>query len=582
MKKELIAIKCYHSQTFRFVILLIFACQLFPARSLAQWSANPTVNNAICTTVSQQSGPQITSDGSGGAIIAWSDYNLTTGAYSISAQRISWDGIVLWTANGVDICSAPQFRSVPQIISDGSGGAIIVWQDNRSGTANIFAQRFNSNGLTLWTANGIPVCEQTKDQTFAKLVSDGSGGAIITWQDLRNGSSYVIYAQRINATGSTQWTAEGVAMRTPNTSNDELPQIISDGNGGAIIAWHQYHGVYPNGNLDIYVQQVNSNGIIGWGSDGNVICALTSDQRFPQLITDGSNGAIIVWEDYRNGPSISNLHAQKVNATGVIQWALNGVAIAPGTIHQTTQKLLKDGSGGAYITWESVGNLVVYAQLINSGGVRQWATNGVSIGAAGNARGPQIVSDGGTGAIITWYDFSGTGNGDIFAQHINLAGTVLWPVNGAGVCTDQFSQRSPVLTENGNGGAIITWWDLRNNATNSSDIYAQMISATGTLGVITGVNDNKPSLPATVTLEQNYPNPFILNTRISFAISGSSFVSLKVYNTFGQEISTLVNREMSPGSYSFDFDAHGLPDGVYIYCLRSGGLTATRVMILMK
>jgi hypothetical protein len=581
MKKEMVAIKCYRSETIWFVILLIFVCQLFPAKLLAQWSTNPTVNNAICTTVSQQSGPQITSDGSGGAIIAWSDYDLTSGAYSISAQRISWDGIVLWTANGVDICSAPLFRSVPQIISDGSGGAIIAWQDNRSGTANIYAQRFNSNGLALWTANGIPVCTQIKDQTFATLVSDGSGGAIITWQDLRNGSSYVIYAQRINAAGIAQWTAEGVAMRTPNTSGDELPQIISDGNGGAIIAWHQYHGVYPNGNLDIYVQQVNSNGIIGWGSDGNVICALTSDQKFPQLISDGSSGAIIVWQDYRNATSYSNLHAQKVNASGAIQWALNGVAVAPGTINQTSLKLIKDGSGGAFITWESVNNLRVYAQLINSGGVRQWATNGVSIGAAGNARGPQIVTDGGTGAIITWYDLS-IGNGDIFAQHINLAGTVLWPVNGAGVCTDLFSQRSPVLIENGSGGAIITWWDLRNDATNSSDIYAQMITSTGTPGVITGVNDNIRSLTATVTLEQNYPNPFSLNTRISFAVSGSSFVSLKVYNMFGQEISTLVNSEMSPGSYSYNFSANGLPEGVYIYCLRSGGLTATRAMILMK
>jgi hypothetical protein len=581
MKNEMVAKKCYRLKTIRFVVLLILAFQLFPAKLLAQWSANPVVNNAICTTVTGQSGPQITSDGSGGAIIAWRDYNVATGGYSISAQRISWDGIVLWTANGIAICSDPSSKDVPQITSDGTGGAIIAWSDARNGLGNIYAQRINANGVVQWTVDGIRVCAQIQGQGSPELISDGSGGAIITWRDLRNGSSYVIYAQRINASGNIQWPAEGVAMRTPNTSSDELPQIISDENGGAIIAWHQWTGVYPAGSLDIYVQQVNSNGIIGWGSDGLALTALPSNQYRLQLISDGSHGAIIVWNDYRNDPSISNLYAQKVNASGAIQWALNGVAVAPGTINQINQKLLKDGSGGAYITWQSDDYPMVYVQIINSGGVLQWASAGVKIAASGNAYGPEIATDGGTGAIITWYDFS-TGDGDIYAQHINLAGTVLWPVNGAVVCTDPLSQRSPVLTENGSGGAIITWWDLRNYAANSSDIYAQMITSSGTLGVITGVNDNVPSLPATVTMEQNYPNPFSLNTKISFALAGSSFVSLKVYNMFGQEISTLVNSEMSPGSYSYNFSANGLPEGVYIYSLRSGGLTATRAMIIMK
>jgi Secretion system C-terminal sorting domain len=561
------------------IVLLFVLMGLGDISLLAQWSTDPNVNNAICTTASQQQAPRIVSDGSGGAIITWWDYNLLTADYNIYAQRINSDGILQWAVNGVAICTNPLLNHVPEIISDGSGGAIITWQDNRSGNCEIYAQKINSGGVVQWTIDGVSVGNATNCQTFPQLISDGSGGAIVTWQDLRNGSSYVIYAQRINANGVNQWAAGGVVMHTTSSGNDELPQIISDGNGGAIIAWHEY--VNPPGQFDIYAQQINANGITGWGSSGISICGLTSNQLRPQLISDGSNGAIIVWEDYRNAPTYSNLYAQKVNAGGVIQWTLNGVDIAPNTLHQLRHKLLSDGSGGAFITWQYSINLV-YAQRINSAGVTQWASDGVSIGAAGDSRFPQIVTDGGTGAIITWYDYRGSGNGDIFAQHINSAGTVLWPVNGASVCRDPSGQIYPRLVENGSGGAILTWEDSRNSGTNSSDVYAQQITASGTLGIVTGVNENEHSLPATFTLGQNYPNPFNLNTKISFAIAGTMFVSLKVYNIFGQEVSTLVNGEMSEGSYAFMFDATGLPGGVYIYRMTAGRATTTRAMILMK
>ncbi len=83
-------------------------------------------------------------------------------------------------------------------------------------------------------------------------------------------------------------------------------------------------------------------------------------------------------------------------------------------------------------------------------------------------------------------------------------------------------------------------------------------------------------------LAQNYPNPFNPTTSISFSIPQSGNVKLAVYNLLGQEVKTLINRNMEAGSYSVDFDAEGLFSGVYIYRLESNGMTLTKKMTYLK
>lgn len=90
-------------------------------------------------------------------------------------------------------------------------------------------------------------------------------------------------------------------------------------------------------------------------------------------------------------------------------------------------------------------------------------------------------------------------------------------------------------------------------------------------------------------LYQNYPNPFNPSTKINFSIPNNEFVSLKVFDILGNEIATLINQEMSSGSYSFNFDASSLPNGnavlssgIYLYQLKAGNFSQTRKMNLIK
>ncbi len=88
--------------------------------------------------------------------------------------------------------------------------------------------------------------------------------------------------------------------------------------------------------------------------------------------------------------------------------------------------------------------------------------------------------------------------------------------------------------------------------------------------------------PIEFTLNQNYPNPFNPTTKISFQVPVNEFVSLKVYDTLGKEISTIVEDNFSAGSYTINFDASQLPSGIYIARLNAGNKSQSIKMTLLK
>jgi hypothetical protein len=84
------------------------------------------------------------------------------------------------------------------------------------------------------------------------------------------------------------------------------------------------------------------------------------------------------------------------------------------------------------------------------------------------------------------------------------------------------------------------------------------------------------------SLKQNYPTPFNPVTRFEFQIAKSAPVTLVVYNTLGEQVQTILNQQLSPGSYKIDFDAGNLSSGIYFYRLIAGNFTDTKKMILVK
>ncbi|MFC2119857.1 T9SS type A sorting domain-containing protein [Bacteroidota bacterium] len=90
------------------------------------------------------------------------------------------------------------------------------------------------------------------------------------------------------------------------------------------------------------------------------------------------------------------------------------------------------------------------------------------------------------------------------------------------------------------------------------------------------------SIPDEITLSQNYPNPFNPSTTIKFSLPSSGNVILKIYNALGEEVAVLIDNELTTGSYEVEWNASGLPSGVYLYYLQAEGFVETKKMILMK
>jgi hypothetical protein len=99
--------------------------------------------------------------------------------------------------------------------------------------------------------------------------------------------------------------------------------------------------------------------------------------------------------------------------------------------------------------------------------------------------------------------------------------------------------------------------------------------------IVTGVEEEELK-PLSYKLGQNYPNPFNPNTQIKYSVPRSSQVTLKIFNTLGEEIETLVNEEKTVGTYESNWNAANLPSGVYFYQLRASDFVQTKKMILLK
>ncbi|MBS1494209.1 MAG: endonuclease [Bacteroidetes bacterium] len=97
-----------------------------------------------------------------------------------------------------------------------------------------------------------------------------------------------------------------------------------------------------------------------------------------------------------------------------------------------------------------------------------------------------------------------------------------------------------------------------------------------------GIATLSTQVPDRFALSQNYPNPFNPTTKINFAVPYRSFVTLKVYDLNGREVSALVNNILQAGTYQYEFDAAALPSGTYFYKLETSDFTSTKKLILIK
>jgi len=390
----------------------IFA-QRVDSSGTRQWT---NAGRQISTAVSPKVNGGIIADGSGGAFNCWIQY---IGAnVDVYAQRIDADGTKLWAASGKKVSTSALLGPIIRIVPDGAGGLIIVWSEGLLNAMNIRAQRLDGDGNKQWGSTGKPVCTAVNDQYVGDVIPDGSGGAIVAILDQRTVPTQ-LYAQRIDSDGARLWTTNGRAVCTQPLPAVEA-QCVSDGAGGAIITWSDQR----LGPLDdqVFCQRMDSNGDAQWTTNGVAVCGANGARWNPRLVSDGSGGAIVGWEENRVGVADFKVYAQRLGPDGHREWTANGVRLCGTTPSQTNANLVTDTAGGAIVAFQDFrsGNWDIYAQRVDANGDIVWAPNGMKVG-NGDAISPpfNIIPDGSGGAIATWRALPPTGSVKVFTQKVS-------------------------------------------------------------------------------------------------------------------------------------------------------------------
>jgi len=554
---------------------------LLPRPAAAGWPSSPATNVPLGVVAGRQGYPQAAPDGHGGAIVAWDDGR--GGPRDIYVQRVDATG-PRWTVNGVAICSATGEQYEPELVADGSGGVIVTWSDFRGAAFDIYAQRVDSTGAPKWTANGVAICTATGSQSHPAIVSDGAGGALIFWDDARVGNNR-IYGQRVNVSGAPQWTANGVAL-TNSLAGQTRPVAVSTGAGGAVVAWEDYR----NGELDYFAQRILSNGTLdpAWPIGGKQVIALWVQEGLA-MVADGSGGALLTWaqESYPR-----NINAQHLLASGALDpaWPANGRVMISDFIDQGSPAIAPDGAGGAIVSWDDqrATGRDIYAKHVLATGVLDaaWPDTGLAVCQADQIQSsPRMVPDGSGGAIVTWEDQRNDA-GDLYVQHVLATGAVdpAWPADGRALSTAAERQLIPSIVGDGAGGAVVAWEDGRNHpevSIDEDDVYAQGVNANGTLGdPPVGVSDNGR---IALALGQPSPNPSRTGAiLVRFTLPTDAAATLALFDVAGRRVAAREVGSLGPGTHALDLAADGRPAaGIYFIRLQQGPHTRSRRVVVL-
>ena len=129
--------------------------------------------------------------------------------------------------DGIRVAIGDYAQTQPSIATDGDGGLLVVWRDYRYDQNDIFAQRLDESGQSLWDQQGTAVCVNLGNKEYAECISDGSGGLITAWHDWRD-YNYDIFAQRIERYGYWGY---------PSATISSVQDISGDQGGSVRLSW---------------------------------------------------------------------------------------------------------------------------------------------------------------------------------------------------------------------------------------------------------------------------------------------------------------------------------------------------------
>jgi hypothetical protein len=348
-----------------------------------QWGASDTRVNQNIDEVGWQRAPAMVVDSSGNTIVVWYD-DRYLGGDSIFAQKLNSAGVPQWGADDLLVNGTLYGdHEDPDIAIDSNDNVVVVWFDRD--TQDIYAQKLDSDGNTLWDSDCIRVNQNTTNwQTSPKVDIDSNGDAIIVWQDGRNGTSdYDIYAQKLNETGVAKWGANDIRV---NQNSDNLqqwdPAVAVDSNGFAYVVWGDERAGTTDD--DIYAQKLSTSGSVLWGSSDKQVNqnSDTAIQGGADVVVDVNDYAYVVWTDERDGVNYNEIYGQKLSSAGHALWDSSDIQLSQGSGEASGASLATHTDGMFYISWTDDRKGVdwdIYGQKFDNEGNTYWGSSDMMI-----------------------------------------------------------------------------------------------------------------------------------------------------------------------------------------------------------
>lgn len=463
----------------RLAIAAVGILCLVTTSAFAQVLGWGTSGQSVASRPSNQSNIAMTTSG-GKAFLAWEDAGGATTL--IMCTALDTGGATSpFPANGLVVAANTAAQANPSVLGDGTGGAIIVWQDSRnSGTTgtDIYAQHMLGSGNRMWNGGQpMPVIVQAGEQTKPLVVQGPSNTYYVIWNSNTGVGNFGqdIVMQRLDMNGQTMWPGTGKNVFS-GTGNQTDFNAVSDGAGGLIVFWVDKADAAL---IKVTAQRIDSTGTPQWQQTGVVVSTASRIGGIPVGIPDGGNGAFIAWTD---GTTVadSNILAQHIDGNGTLQWAGVGTTVCNATGTQSSPVMVSDGRGGCLIAWSDRrgANRDPYIQRVDASGSVMWTNNGVQMcNVTGDQYDLNIASNGLGGAVVMWVDSrSGINQTKIYGQHVDADGNIKWGIGGGLVAFTTLQQFKPrVVTSGLSDYAITAWEDYRQSGTNGIDVYAQRI-----------------------------------------------------------------------------------------------------------
>ncbi len=410
---------------------------------------------------SYQSYPTVSFDGTN-YLVVWEDRR--KGSNDIYGARVSQAGIVL-DPTGITISNAAANQESPVIAFDGVN-YLVVWTDYRNGPADIYGTRVSLSGTVL-NPNGIIISTAAYDQCYPAITFDGTN-YLVVWEDLRHYYywGFDIYGTRISPSG-TVLDPEGIPI-SPMASDQCNPSITFNGTN-YLVVWEDYRSMDYS---DIYGTRVSQTGIV-LDPNGFIVSIAVYDQRYPKVASDGMN-FLAVWEDERYGRDI---YGARISQDGTVLDS-TGITISTNPDDQESPNIIF-GDSNYLVAWQdnrsgSYEYNIYGARLSQSGIVLD--SNGFIVSSTASYN-PSIIFDS-LNFLIVWEDYRPLAfSDDIYAARISQANSVL-DSNGIVISTVTNYQKAPSIAFDGTN-YLVVWQDYRNGC--YADIYGALLTQTGNM-----------------------------------------------------------------------------------------------------